>query len=350
MATAKNASSKCTRDVRNLPLERFRLPGDGRKWKQAARSRSDLLLRISSYANGDGTFVRDGINYSPSFETLQKHIPEKSFYRLTNALRDLRLLSWTREDHYDRRVYIIHLDQAGSLEPESPVTFEKNHLSDSEKSPVTFAVDNQNHLSHSPKSPVMVTPETPVMVRDYPSCVPSLSAKREGEPSLPPAVVNQNPLLSQPCGATAAQDEPNEDGAVGIIVDGEIKYDPAKLQKAINDTITDVVIWAKGICAKHKRPDPDFNTKGMAAICEELQKIAKYVGEYWEYVTEDPSRLEVFDTHVLYNILEKKIEASDNFQLKNFSTRLGATLFADYRCAVSNKPKRKTTKPAGAAA
>jgi hypothetical protein len=118
----KSESLKCSQLVRNIPLERFCLPADGRKWKQAARSRSDLLLRLASYANGDGTFTRDGKNYSPSFQTMEKHVAKKSFYRITNALRDLSLLSWTRAEHYERRIYTIHL-------PESGVTFNSEQVS-----------------------------------------------------------------------------------------------------------------------------------------------------------------------------------------------------------------------------
>src|ERR1700683_4858215 len=126
-----NDSLKCSQLVRNIPLERYRLPDDGRKWKQAARRRSDLLLRLSSYANGDGTFARDGRNYSPSFRTLEKHVARKSFYRLTDALQALGLLSWTREKHYEQRHYTIHLPEQVSDSQESGVTFHSEQVSDS---------------------------------------------------------------------------------------------------------------------------------------------------------------------------------------------------------------------------
>lgn len=117
----KNQSLKCSQVVRNIPLERFRLPADGRKWKQAARSRSGLLSRLATYANGDGTFVRNGRNYSPSLETLQKHVGHGSYYRLTEDLQNLRLLSWIRERHYDRRIYTIHLENASEDSQEKQV-------------------------------------------------------------------------------------------------------------------------------------------------------------------------------------------------------------------------------------
>jgi hypothetical protein len=172
-ATKKNESLKCSQQVRSIPLERYRLPDDGRKWRQAARSRSDLLLRLSSYANGDGTFVRNGRNYSPSLETLVKHVAEKSYFRLTNALQTLGLLSWDRQRHYDRRVYTIHL-------PETPVNFDEEHLSDSQITPVTSDVEGEKHLSHSPEH-LSFSPKSTVTMGDNPS-LPS-KEPREREPS-----------------------------------------------------------------------------------------------------------------------------------------------------------------------
>ncbi len=102
--------NRCTLNVRDFPLERFRLERDGRKWKQAARSRSDLLLKLSTYANSDGTFQSDEKNFSPSAKNLLRHFAEDTFYRLSNDLRELGLVSWVREQkHYGRRIYTIHL-------------------------------------------------------------------------------------------------------------------------------------------------------------------------------------------------------------------------------------------------
>ena len=104
--------NRCTLNVRDFSLEYFRLPRDGRKWRQAARSRSDLLLKLSTYANPDGTFKsEDGKkNFSPSAKKLQRHYAKKTLYRLTNDLRELGLLSWERErKHYGRRTYRIHI-------------------------------------------------------------------------------------------------------------------------------------------------------------------------------------------------------------------------------------------------
>jgi hypothetical protein len=215
----KNQSLKCSQQVRNIPLERYRLPDDGRKWKQAARSRSALLVRLSSYANGDGTFVRNGRNYSPSLETLEKHIAQKSFYRLTDALQSVGLLSWTREKHYDRRIYTINL-------PEPGVTFNPEQVSDSEKPGVTFASEDPNQVSHSPEqvsdSPEQVSysPKTGVTMGDHPS-LPSCpskapsGAKEEREPSS-----DEKPNLSPSLPSPAAAE--TKDGGQEKISDAEI--------------------------------------------------------------------------------------------------------------------------------
>jgi len=168
-APTKNQSLKCSQQVRSIPLERYRLPDDGRKWKQAARSRSDLLVRLSTYANGDGTFVRNGRNYSPSFETLEKHVARKSFYRLTDALQAAGLLSWTRERHHDRRVYAIHLpEQVSHSQEKLPETGATLDVEDKEQ-----VSDSPEQVSHSPK--------TGVTMDNYPS-LPS-EEPREREPS-----------------------------------------------------------------------------------------------------------------------------------------------------------------------
>jgi hypothetical protein len=135
-------------NVRDIPLERFRMERDGRKWKQAARSRSDLLLKLATYANPDGTFESEDRmkNFSPSAAKLLRHYTERTLYRLTNDLCQLGLLSWEREKkHYGRRTYLIRF-QPGKHRPYSQET------------PVTMTDDNTSHhdrcyhLPHSPES------------------------------------------------------------------------------------------------------------------------------------------------------------------------------------------------------
>jgi hypothetical protein len=142
--------NRCTLNVRDLPLERFRLQRDGQKWKQAARSRFDLLLKLSTYANPDGTFEsEDGKkNFSPSAKTLLRHYAKRSLYRLTNDLCQLGLLSWEREkNHYGRRTYRIHFQH------EKQVPHSQNQVPDSQKTGATTAPDNRCHDGHCYQMP-----------------------------------------------------------------------------------------------------------------------------------------------------------------------------------------------------
>jgi hypothetical protein len=218
--TAKKQVTKCSQEIESLPLETFRLPTDGRKWKQAARSRVGLLLRLSVKANPDGTFTgKEGQNYARSFETLvlkSAHLSRGSYTRLTNALRDLGLLSWTRKNHYARREYTIHLPEHSPDSPkqypdsESELTKEgENHYPHSPEPLPTLDAEAQNHYPHSSKS-------LSTMVR-----VPSLPTKERADkdfptqtepPSLPSAkfktntngagklIQNQSELLCDHCG------------------------------------------------------------------------------------------------------------------------------------------------------
>jgi hypothetical protein len=150
--------TKCTIEVRSLPLEAFRLPTDGRKWKQAARTRKNVLLHLASYANPDGTFIGShGRNFSPSHETLLEDFSKGGIHYATTALRELGLLSWTREDrHYGRRVYAIHLPEHSQHSPEQYPDSDgdlakagKNHSQDSTGTLSTFADKGQEHSQHS---------------------------------------------------------------------------------------------------------------------------------------------------------------------------------------------------------
>jgi hypothetical protein len=152
--------NRCTLIVRGLPLERFRLERDGRKWKQAARSRYDLLLKLATYANPDGTFESEDHkkNFSPSTKKLQQHYAKRTLYRLANDLSLLGLLSWEREkNHYGRRTYRIH------FQPEKQVPHSQDQVPDSQKTGATMAPDNKSHdgtcyqVSHSPQSEHITT-------------------------------------------------------------------------------------------------------------------------------------------------------------------------------------------------
>jgi hypothetical protein len=166
--TAKKEVTKCSIEVRNLPLEAFRLPTDGRKWKQSARSRCALLGRLATYANPDGTFTRNGINYSPSLLTLLKHVSQKSYYRLADDLQRLGLLSWTREKHHERREYTIHL-------PEQVLDSSQNPSGTG----VILEVEQPEQVSDSPEQ-VSPRHRTGVTMGEHPS-FPSLPSKERAE-------------------------------------------------------------------------------------------------------------------------------------------------------------------------
>jgi hypothetical protein len=151
----KSESLKCTVIVRAMLLESFRLSRDGRKWKQAARSRYDFLVWLSTWSNGDGSFIgATGIDYSPSEKTIATHVASSSYYELSDALQKLGLLSWTRpQTHYGRRSFTIHLSK-------TPPTFANNTSNIQTKTPPTFietppATGGDNTSSHwnNPSSP-----------------------------------------------------------------------------------------------------------------------------------------------------------------------------------------------------
>lgn len=118
--------------VRDLPLERFRLPGDGRKWKCVAQARASLLQYIALWANDDGSFLKDRPgqqprNYSPSEKRLTQRFSSATLYRHTRDLYLLDLLEWDRKNRHERRVYRITADRP------YPTDFQprEKHLSDS---------------------------------------------------------------------------------------------------------------------------------------------------------------------------------------------------------------------------
>ena len=156
------APMKCSHVVRSVPCELFRLQTDGRKWRQAARSRKGMLYRLAGYANPDGTFTKNGTDYSPRFKRLSKDFSEKSMIRWMDDLGSLGFLSWRRDRHYDHRSYTIHL-----------ANLIRKHLSGSDQNTCHIRPD---HLSDSQKSLPMVTgdsPESLPMVGGNPSFIPS---------------------------------------------------------------------------------------------------------------------------------------------------------------------------------
>jgi hypothetical protein len=177
-------SASCSRAVRDLPLDRFLLPTDGRKWKSSARARAAMLQYIAQWANPDGTFERDvpgsqkPINYSPSEKKITQRFDRASFYRRTKDLWLLNLLNWDRADHYSRRAYTITVDAApigfaASLWP-------RHQVSDSRE--ITSQI--QNNRSQIRGEQVADSRETGRTSETYPS-LPSLSCAPSAYPSTP---------------------------------------------------------------------------------------------------------------------------------------------------------------------
>ena len=146
---------KCSIIVSEIPLEQFRLPTDGRKWNQSARSRAGLLQWLSGKANSDGSFERNGKNYSPSEKRIVKRFARKTYYRLSGDLRKLGWLSWTREQNYKRRLFTIHLDNHVPDLPETPARFDENDVSypqETQKRSVTMTRVTMGHYPSSPNT------------------------------------------------------------------------------------------------------------------------------------------------------------------------------------------------------
>ena len=54
MKTNTRKPNKCLIEIKRLPLDRFRIPSPGRKWKHIARQVQALLMYLATFANGDG--------------------------------------------------------------------------------------------------------------------------------------------------------------------------------------------------------------------------------------------------------------------------------------------------------
>lgn len=53
---------RLSRDLRNVPLEKYRLPKDGRKWKAIARDRMALAEWLATYGDADGSRIHPSVN------------------------------------------------------------------------------------------------------------------------------------------------------------------------------------------------------------------------------------------------------------------------------------------------
>lgn len=80
---------RLSRDLRDIPLDRYRLPKDGRKWKAIARERMALAEWLGTHGDGDGSRIYPGV------DSMIRHFGwsrRKTFYLLAD-LKELGLLS-----------------------------------------------------------------------------------------------------------------------------------------------------------------------------------------------------------------------------------------------------------------
>jgi hypothetical protein len=115
---AKTRFKNCLFDVCKIPIEVFRMPTDGRKWKAAAGNRKTLMMQLAGYANADGTSIR------PSTKTLadQTGFSRRKVCRL---LDDLKVLGFCeRVGRYGQRGAAIRKlvlpEKPSNTPPETP--------------------------------------------------------------------------------------------------------------------------------------------------------------------------------------------------------------------------------------
>lgn len=106
MTEQRARSVHCVRDIREFPLEAYRLPKEGREWRHVARNRQSLANWLATYADGDGTRVY------PSVKTMSEHFDwsRGTIFRLLADLRALRLLNDKSGLHGERGTAIRSLD------------------------------------------------------------------------------------------------------------------------------------------------------------------------------------------------------------------------------------------------
>lgn len=155
MATkTSNTINRALIEVSNLPIERFKVPGKGRKWKQLARTIQALLNWLARFANSDGTFTRtngDGSvrDYSPGVDRQSKHFgfTREWIYKLQDYLKALGFLNWTRKNRQAGRTYTITIPDVNySLDSDvnysSPdVNYSSPDVNSASKSDVNSRVD-----------------------------------------------------------------------------------------------------------------------------------------------------------------------------------------------------------------
>src|ERR1700674_2114877 len=67
---------RCSLDVRKIPIEAYKHPSTGRKWKAVARGMRALLRDLASYADPNGALG----SMSPKMLTLEEHHHPSTLY------------------------------------------------------------------------------------------------------------------------------------------------------------------------------------------------------------------------------------------------------------------------------
>ena len=106
----KLKSVHCVRDLRDAPLDEFRLPNDSqRQWKQVARNRQALANFLATYADGDGSRI------FPGEKAMTEHFgwSRATTIRFLADLRALNLLAEKTGLHGESGTAIRKMDVVG---------------------------------------------------------------------------------------------------------------------------------------------------------------------------------------------------------------------------------------------
>jgi hypothetical protein len=248
MSAPKKSSvlNPCLLAVRRMNLDRFRV-GDSRKWKVLARNLSHLLEYLASFANGDGTFTRNGINYSPSQESMMKKfgLSDTWVEALLKHLRDLGYLSWTRENKHDRCLYTINM----------PKVSDANYSDDSdpknsEKKGVLTPTIQKSDPNYSEKNAVL-TPTIQNSDANYSReylAYPSLPCK---EPSKKEEPREREPSIPSPPAAGAEMhlslSEPDTPKATQVVNPEDVDVIAADYARRMNERGNKATGWGKPV-------------------------------------------------------------------------------------------------------
>jgi hypothetical protein len=113
---------KLSRELAKIPVEKYRMSKDGRKWAAVARNRMMLADFLGNFGDGDGTRI------FPAVSTMAKKFgwSEAKTYYLLADLRELRLLENTRHysgpQHRRTRVRQMNVNTFLSPPPEPPLS------------------------------------------------------------------------------------------------------------------------------------------------------------------------------------------------------------------------------------